>query len=153
VTPYRLFLYGGSITAAQTISPVFGLQGAINIGGSSATAEGFDTNIGARVDSTQDNFNYQFAAAVDADFASVGAPIAAMFEYAGSHIPTLGSVEPTALNTTHTLALGVYYSGRHNLQAGLQGALQFGLEPVASRQGPSDRPKNTLAVITLRYIW
>ena len=154
ITPAKTFTYGGSVTAAQALSPVVGLQGFVGLGGSSLTLSPFNLSTGTRDDQTTGGFNFRFGGAVSADFDPEGFPLALLGEYALSHRPsTLDVLSSAELDTVHTFAAGALYSGRQDLQLGLQGALQLGLAPLENRNGISERPHAYQAELLTRYIW
>jgi hypothetical protein len=153
-TPARTFTYGGSVDAAQAISSLFGLQASIGLGGSSLTLEPFEVATGDRVDQTTNGVNFRLGAAFTADFEPKGFPLAAMAEYAAIRSPSsFDLLNSSELNTVHTLAAGVFYSGRRDLQLGLEGALRLGLAPIETRSGTSGRPRAFLGDLVFRYFW
>jgi hypothetical protein len=52
-----------------------------------------------------------------------------------------------------TLGLGVYYTGRHDLQLGVVGAVELGLAPVQIDGGESGSPIAEDIRLSMRYIW
>jgi hypothetical protein len=154
LVPLHGFAYGGYVAVAQTISPLFGLQVAGGIGGSSLTLSPFDLAARAHVDQVTSGFNFRVGAAFDADFDTVHVPIAALLEYEMSRETSASDlINATTLDVLHTIGLGVFYSGRPNLQTGAFVAWQLGVQPIGTPEGTSGRPDSKLAELILRYVW
>jgi hypothetical protein len=154
LVPLHGFTYGGALAVAKTLSPMFGLQVTGGIGGSSITLRPFDSAARAHVDQVTNGFNFRAGVAFDADFEPMHVPIAALVEYLMSREATASDlIGATSLDVLHTVGLGVFYSGRPNLQAGGLVAWQLGVEPIGTPVGTSGRPDSKIAQLILRYVW
>jgi hypothetical protein len=133
---------------------MFGIQVEGGLGGSSLTLSPFDPNTGTRVDEVTSGVNFRAGAAFDADFDTVNVPIAALAEYQMTREASASDlVGATTLDVLHTIALGLFYSGRPNLQAGVVFAWQLGVQPIGTPVGTSGRPDSKLAELMFRYVW
>jgi hypothetical protein len=87
-------------------------------------------------------------------------PIAAILEYElNARLTGSGDEDLEEEGTnTHTFGVGVYYSGRPNLQLGLFGAAILNLRPiagvnVAGGPGQSGTPNAEYGEMVIRYVW
>ena len=114
----------------------------------------YDVRENNRVEQSFSGFNYRFGAGLTADFATLGLPVAVLLEYAMNRQPSsLDLTSGGELDTSHNVGLGAYYSGRENLQTGLEGFTQLGLGRVENRSGTSNRPHAFGGQLLLRYVF
>ncbi|MBZ4422877.1 hypothetical protein [Myxococcus sp. RHSTA-1-4] len=148
----------GGVYGAQALGPVFSLQGAATTEYAWRTREPFISAEGRRVSQETNAFLVNLSLALAVDFDSLGVPVAVMGEY----LFTTGEEEdfglPDRTLSSSTLALGVYYSGRANLQVGvgavttLNGSPQRGLGAEGQTLESGD-PTLSYGQLILRYIW
>jgi hypothetical protein len=148
----------GGAYLAQAFSRTFSLQ-------ASATGEyawqerkPFDSNIGDRITQKNHAARVNLAAALAADFAPHGIPVAVMGEYLFTTGKETETVLPDRTLSASTVALGVYYSGRPNLQFGLGAVTTLNAAPrpgLTEEGGPVESGTPTLSYgqFILRYIW
>lgn len=149
----------GGLFFAQALGGSFlGLQASASAAHLWRTRKPFDPTVDARVDQQTTAFRFNLAAALTADFKSLGVPLALMGEY----LFTAGSQSEVELARTDlrssSVALGLYYTGRRNLQLGLGGVAVLAAEPRIGRDAEgnpakSGEPNFYYGQFVLRYIW
>jgi hypothetical protein len=147
----------GSIELAQALGPMFGLQAAGTFRRRVLGATLRDPLSGSFRDSaTRYDALVDFSFEWDGD--SLKVPLAAIVEYDLN--ARLGGTGDELLEmdsgNVHTFGLGLYYSGRKDLQVGLFGALSLNLRPVpgvADAPGFSGSPDLRVGEFVIRYIW
>jgi hypothetical protein len=148
----------GGVFLAQALGPLFSLQASGALEYAWQTREPFDPAAAARITQKAQVLRVLLAAALTADLAPRGVPLALMGEY----LFTLGEKNPedrpaTTLGSS-TIALGVYYTGRVNLQLGVGVASTLHAEPrrglgELGEELESGNPRLSYAQLILRYIW
>ncbi|WP_164021640.1 hypothetical protein [Pyxidicoccus trucidator] len=143
---------------AQALGPVFSLQGSATGEYAWRTREPFDSEAGQRLTLDTNAFRINLSLALAADFNSLGVPVALMGEYQflTGEEDEIGRQDQTL--KASTVALGVYYSGRPNLQLGVGSVVTLS---AASRRGigeegqtvESGDPTLAYGQLILRYIW
>jgi len=153
-TPLSEWDAQGNIGVAQALGRCFSLQGYVGGGVSGAEIQPFDTRSGGRVSSSLTGAQFNAAAAFEADASPAKIPIAILAEYAVMRQASPLALLPlTSINFLQTFSLGVYYSGRPNLQLGLIGAAEVGLPTLSTSAGESATPHSLLGEFVLMYIW
>jgi hypothetical protein len=153
-TPFHGISYGGMLTAAQAISPLFGLQATAGVGYTSTSIERWDINTSSRPTFTVRGVTYRLGLAASVDLFPKKIPIAIMAEYLLARQPTPAQFTGRdELDNVHTLFGGVYYSGRPNLQLGLGGGTELNFGPTTSPLGSSEEPTVIFGQFVMRYIW
>jgi hypothetical protein len=148
---------GGLFLAQALGGPFLSLQASASARRAWRTSRPFDPSVEDRVDEDATATRFDLAAALAADFKSLGVPLALMGEY----LFTGGRQTEVALGRTnphtHSVALGLYYTGRPNLQLGLGGVVLDAAphigRGVRGRFATSGRPRLTYGQLILRYIW
>lgn len=153
-TPISTWIVEGAVTFAQAFSPFFGIQASASAGRSSLTVEPYDRRTKTRGSNNNSDVTYSFGAAPSFDFNAFHVPVAVMPEYVYSRqASTAQPIGEREFDTTHTLSLGVYYSGRKTLQVGLSWATVLGAAGLTTPQGVSGAPAQHSTEFILRYIW
>lgn len=159
VTPFSERSVSAGLHHAQALGGSFvSLQASASARRIWRTQRPFDTVVGDRVDQGTTATLFDVAAALTFDFKPLGVPVALMGEYlfiGGQQ--TEVALERTDLRT-HSAALGLYYSGRPNLQLGLGGVTVLGAAPrigrdADGRPAKSGEPRLAYAQLILRYVW
>lgn len=156
--PSKETAVNGGAYLAQAFSRTFSLQASANGEYGWDTREPFDTTTNLRLSQKTHSARVNVFAALAADFAPHGIPVAVMGEY----LFTVGRQTyvdlPDQTLSASSVALGVYYSGRTNLQLGLGAATTIhaarrrGLGP-AGETLESGNPNLKYGQLILRYIW
>ncbi len=151
------FGLNGSIEAAQALGPMFGLQGAVTFQRRVIGLTIRDPQTGDSRDSAH-RYEMLFDLSAEWDGASLQVPVAAIVEYEANVRVTGTGDEQLELegSNTHTLGLGLYYSGRKDLQVGLFGAAFLNLRATAGVAGTpefSGTPTAQYGEMVLRYVW
>ena len=161
LTPFSGLTYGGSLNAAVGLGPFLGLQATVGLTYDAVVYRPTRFDVAAsqalttryQVDSLRPNFG----AALDLDLSSIYVPLAFMFEYVATpvQVEASGDLEGTLEGSfEQLLALGVYYSGRTDLQLGLIAFSLVGQTPaLGADQSLSDNPVDLGAQFVFRYIW
>lgn len=159
VVPTSEYSVNGGVFLAQALGGSFlGLQASASATRAWRTRRPFEPIEGGRVDHATTATRINLAAALTADFKSLGVPLALMGEY----LFTAGYQSEVALARTDlrtsSVGLGLYYSGRPNLQLGLGGVAVLDSEPRIGRDADgnpakSGEPTLTYGQLILRYIW
>ncbi|MCP3137531.1 hypothetical protein [Pyxidicoccus xibeiensis] len=148
----------GGAFLAQALGRTFSLQASANGEYAWREREPFDVATGARVTQKTHAARVNLTAALTADFASLGVPVALIGEYLFSTGEETEVGLPDRTLRSSTVALGVYYSGRPNLQVGLGAATTLNAAPrigLGEEGQPleSGDPTLSYAQLILRYIW
>jgi hypothetical protein len=151
------FDLNGSIEAAQALGPMFGLQAATTLQRRVFGVTFNDPQAGDLRDSAT-RYDILLDASFEWDGMSKHIPVAAIVEYeAGIRLGGTGDEQVESEGTdTHTLGIGVYYSGRPNLQVGIFGASIWNLRRisgVAGAPGESGVPSARYGEMIIRYVW
>ena len=159
LVPTEETTFGAGLFLAQAFSRAFGLQFSATARRVSRTESPLDETLLDRVDNDLRTFRLQNALALTYDFAAHGAPVGLMGEY----LFVLGHRSGTRNTLTEdihssTLGLGVYYTGRPNLQLGLTGVWQIDGEPLQGStadgaEAESENPEFKYTQLILRYVW
>ena len=92
--------------------------------------------------------------AFTADASPSGVPIAGLAQWFVTREPATQTQTSSLESVTeHTFALGVYYSGRRNLQLGVAGSWEVGLPQITTNLGESNHPDAKSIHLDLRYFW
>jgi hypothetical protein len=156
--PTRETSVDGGAYLAQALSRTFSLQASANAEYAWRAREPFDPVANVRLTQDTHAVRINLAAALAADFAPHGVPVALMGEYLFIAGEETEVDLPDRTLSTSTFALGVYYSGRPNLQVGL-GATTTLNAPRRRGLGESGEtlesgtPTLSYAQLILRYIW
>jgi hypothetical protein len=161
LVPFDGYRYGVSLNAAQAFGRYLGVQLALGFIGETAFFHPriYDATRGGTIVSEQQSTTLagRAAFALDLDGAPAGVPLDLMLEYA----LTLGHEQTSAPNTSsdtvsteQLVALGLYYSGRPDLQLGGTVYTLVGQLPlVAADRSLSGSPIDAGALFVFRYIW
>jgi hypothetical protein len=154
ITPLHRSNFGALLNFAQVFGPVLSLQLDFGLQRYDITVEPFDANINARAKNSTDGLGVDAGAAFAVDGASAGIPLAGMVEYAVSRqAGATNLVINPEVETVSTFVISGYYTGRRDLQLGLGGALERGIDHIFTPQGDSGTPNAWNLFLTLRYIW
>jgi hypothetical protein len=159
LTSFTTFKWNGALALAQTLTPGLSLQGSLALDSSKRWVHLFDASTRGEIVRVQSEVGPQLGVALTGDAASAGVPLAAMLEYQLA-IPRRDDevLDRSEWRTDQILALGLYYSGRRDLQAGVVAHTVLGADPITGL-GPggtaeeSDRPRIFDGKILLRYFW
>lgn len=149
---------GGGVFLAQAFSRTFSLQASARASYAWREREPFDAGVGTRVTQESHAARVNFTAALAADFAPHGVPVALLGEYDFLTGEETDVDLPDRTLSASTVALGIYYSGRPNLQVGvgavttLNAARRRGIGP-AGQSLESGKPTLSSGQFILRYIW
>jgi hypothetical protein len=161
LVPFDGYRYGVSLNAAQALGRYVGVQLALGFIGETTFFRPrlYDATVGGTVVLEQQSTTLagRTALALDLDGAPAGLPLDLMLEYG----LTLGHEQTKAPNTSsdtmsteHLVALGLYYSGRPDLQLGGTVYTLVGQLPlVAADRSLSGSPIDAGALFVFRYIW
>lgn len=148
----------GGAFLAQAFSRTFSLQASAYGEYAWREREPFISAEGGRVTQESRAVRVNFAAALAADFAPHGVPLALLGEYLFTTGEETEVGRPDRTLGASTVALGLYYSGRPHLQLGLgaattlNAARRLGLgEQGEDRE--SGKPTLSYGQLILRYIW
>ena len=162
LVPTSKSTFAGTVSAAQTLTPNFGLLASVQGRYTSETQSPFDSTKAASVDVSSSNVEVKGALGVTADGSPSGIPVGVMAEYlANLSNATTGSTSGPSQSSSelsHFVSAGVYYTGRANLQVGVAGAAQLALRPVDGvdtngATAKSDAPSVLFGQFILRYVW
>jgi hypothetical protein len=143
LTPESTYAFGGSLNAAQALTRNFGAQFTFAVKDTGLTQSPFNAMTHTNVSSSLNTPEIDVALAVSIDGSPNRVPIALVPEY--ELLKDFGSNS----SLQNLVAIGLYYSGRRDLQVGLEGAIDFGLPEIEG----SGRPSLYLGEFLLRYYW
>ncbi|MFP2912334.1 hypothetical protein ACLESD_46390 [Pyxidicoccus sp. 3LFB2] len=148
----------GGAFLAQALGRTFSLQASANGEYAWRERRPFNSELGDRFTQKTHAARLNLTAALTADFAPLGVPVALMGEYLFTTGEESQVLLPDRTLGASTVALGVYYSGRPNLQLGvgavrtLNAAPRLGLSGEGSSAESGD-PSLSYGQFILRYIW
>ncbi len=161
VTSTTGFGVSGMVTAAWAMSSWAGLQAMVGYAFDRTTyvADVFQlsTNMSERLQTTTDQNQIMAGVAFDVGAASRGVPLDVVAEYELLPVTNrrrsgVGQASQAAIE--HRLALGLYYSGRTDLQLGLSAyTLLAGLRELGAAARYSGRAYHAGGLFVFRYIW
>ncbi len=153
------FGLNASIEAAQALGEMFGLQAALTVQ-RRALGLSFNDPVSGDFRNSATRYDMIFDVSAEWDGLSAHVPIAAILEYElNGRLTGTGDEDLEEEGTnTHTLGVGVYYSGRPDLQVGLFAATIRNLRPiagvtVAGGPGQSGTPNAQYGEMVIRYVW
>jgi hypothetical protein len=161
LTPFDGIAYGASLNLAQGLGHYVGLQLSLGYSGQRTTrhptmyvGNGQGAVTSEYIETTS---RPTLSGAVDLDLAAAGVPLAAMLEYRATPLTTSDSDQMShfSVNTLEQLiALGLYYSGRTDLQLGIVGYTLLGQSPaLGAGTMASGNPRDLAAQLVFRYFW
>ncbi|MGI5864178.1 MAG: hypothetical protein ACOX6T_19280 [Myxococcales bacterium] len=159
IVPFSRFEWGGSVALAQAFSPAFSLQASAGVLVGSTTLKPFSPLLDAREDLDFNSLTPALAVALAGDARTVGVPLALMLEWEISFPRTTNELnDRTQSLTQNTVAAGLFYSGREDLQTGVLAFAELGLGPITGftptgEPADSDKPRLFGGTVTLRYVW
>jgi len=164
LTPFEGVTYGVSLNLTQAIGRYFGLQASVGYYAESATYRPtrYDIASGGPVmqEHTVSTQRPSFGIAADLDGAPAGLPLAVLVEYRAtpsSVTDTQDTEELRELYTSsleHLVALGLFYSGRTDLQLGVTTYTVYGQLPTLSANAMhSGKPLDLALQLVFRYYW
>ncbi|WP_338866194.1 hypothetical protein [Myxococcus stipitatus] len=156
--PNREVTLNGGIYVAQSLGPMFSLQGSASAEYAWQNRRPFDLELGGRFDQKTHAFRVFLAAAVAVDFyPETHVPLAVMGEFAfRTGHETRARLNDRTLSDS-TIGLGIYYSGRSNLQVGIGGTVTLNGDPYIAQDSDGTKttgnPTLAFGQLILRYIW
>lgn len=161
LTPFEGFTYGIALTLTQALGRYVGLQGSVGYYAESATYRPtrYDSASGGPV--TQEHTvvtqRPSFGLAADFDASPAGLPLAVLLEYRATPTSVRDTQAVTQLDTSsmeQLVALGLFYSGRRDLQLGFTTYSVYGRLPTLSTDAmTSDKPLDIAIQLVFRYFW
>ena len=160
LTPFEGFTYGFSLNAAQALGRFLGLQASIGFYVDSATYRPtrYDRASGGPVtrEHTIKTTRPSLGLALDFDVSPIGLPFAMLLEYRATpiNVNSPEDAEYDMASVEHLVALGLFYSGRRDLQLGFTGFTLFGQTPaLGANATPSGKPLDLALQLVFRYFW
>ena len=161
LTPFSGFKFGFALNAAQAIGPYLGVQASLGFYSDRATYQPtrYDTQSGGPLvmERTIKTTRPSLALAMDLDASPSGLPFAMLLEYRATPINVSDSQAEPGYDVTafeHLVALGLFYSGRRDLQLGFTGYTLFGQAPtIGANATPSGKPLDLALQLVFRYFW
>lgn len=160
-SPFSTWTLAAAVTAAVGFNPYLGLQGSLGISTDAASYSVSQFNLDTRAivpyDRDIQTLRPSLTLAFDVDGAPARIPLDVMLEYQLAPIwantSALG-VDVDQSSLQQVVALGLYYSGRPDLQLGISAFLVFGQTPLLGDSGqPSGHPRETSGRFVFRYFW
>ncbi|XXF77457.1 hypothetical protein P2318_31050 [Myxococcaceae bacterium GXIMD 01537] len=148
----------GGAHFAQALSRGLSFQLSASLQYAWRTREPFDPTVGTRIDLDSHAVRINLAGALAVDFGPVGVPVALMGEYLFTAGEETQVILPDRTLNSSTFALGLYYTGRTNLQLGvgavatINGNPRFGLGEAGETLESGDSTL-TYGQFILRYIF
>jgi hypothetical protein len=154
-TPLEEWEVHGDLAAAQALTKFFSLQAYLGGGIGGARIEPWDVRARGRVSPSDTGGSFNGAVAFEADASPIKVPLAVLAEYAlNRRASALNLLPVTSIDFLQTVSLGLYYTGRRNLQLGALGGAAVGLPRLTSDNGGlSSSPRTWLGELVLLYIW
>jgi hypothetical protein len=159
LTPFEGLTYGVSLNVAQAIGSYLGLQASVGYYAESSTYRPtrYDPVSGGPVmrEHTVSTQRPSIAVAADFDASPAGLPLAILLEYRATPTSiTLDLADNGQTGTEQLVALGLFYSGRTDLQLGLTTYTVYGqLATLNQDVATSDKPLDLAGQLVFRYYW
>ena len=161
LTPFEGVTYGVSLNLTQAIGRYVGLQASIGYYAEAATYRPtrYDVASGGPVmqEHTVSTQRASFGIAADFDAAPAGFPLALLVEYRATPTSVTDTQDLTRLDVSsleHLVALGLFYSGRTDLQLGVTTYSVYGQLPTLSANAMhSGKPLDLALQLVFRYYW
>ena len=161
LTPFEGFTYGVSLNLTQAIGRYVGLQGSVGYYAETATYRPtrYDVASGGPVmrEHTVSTQRPSFALAADFDAQPAGLPLALLIEYRATPTSVTDTQDVRQLHISsveHLVALGLFYSGRTDLQLGITTYTVYGQLPTLSANAMhSGKPLDLALQLVFRYYW
>jgi hypothetical protein len=161
LTPFGGVAYGASVNFAQGIGRFVGIQGSVGFTVDTATYKPtmFDAALASprTTENRIQTVRPSFGLALDVDLWPAKVPVDVIVEYrvAPVHVTRTGTDDSAGESSIEQLlAIGLYYSGRSDLQLGLTGYTLFGQPPaLGANAKPSGEPMDLGAQFVFRYFW
>ena len=161
LTPFEGVTYGVSLNVAQAIGPYFGVQASFGYYAEAATYRPtrYDTASGGPLtqEHTVSTQRPSFGIAVDFAAMPAGVPLAILLEYRGTPTSVTDTQDVQKLDESsfeHLVALGLFYSGRTDLQLGITTYSVYGQLPTLHVGPTSDgKPLDLALQLVFRYFW
>lgn len=161
LTPFEGLTYGVSLNLTQAIGRYVGLQGSIGYYAESATYRPtrYDVASGGPVmqEHTVSTQRPSFGIAADFDAQPAGFPLAILVEYRATPTSVTDTQEVRQLDVSsleHLVALGLFYSGRTDLQLGVTTYTVYGQLPTLNANAMhSGKPLDLALQLVFRYYW
>jgi hypothetical protein len=161
LTPFSGFAWGGSLNIAQALGRYVGLQGSVGFYLDTATYRPTHFDLASNGPLTLEHdvqtTRPTLGLALDVDLEPAGLPLALMVEYRGTALAIDDSLNIANVDSNtieHLLAVGAYYSGRTDLQLGINAYTLFGQAPTLGANAvPSGKPLDLAAQLMFRYFW
>jgi hypothetical protein len=159
IVPTESRSFGLGLHFAQVFSRAFSLQASVAARRTTLTESPFDVVLGANVEEDLRTFRLNTGLALTYDFQAHGVPVALLGEYLfalGNRSGGSGGLSDDIQSST--VALGVYYSARPNLQLGATVVRLLNAEPLLGTTpeelpAESEKPSLSYAQLILRYVW
>ena len=158
LVPTRETTFNGGLYLAQAIVPMLSLQAGASLEHADQTREPYDLMMRRRIESQTSALRGELAIAVELALLPLKVPVSLMAEF----VQLLGKqTEMDELDhdlSSSSIGLGIYYTGRPNLQLGIGGVTTLHAEPRRGI-GPSGNteysgaPTLIYGDLILRYIW
>lgn len=161
LTPFEGLTYGVSLNIAQALGRYAGLQASVGYYAESATYRPtrYDSVTAGPVmqEHTVSTQRPSFGLAADFDASPAGLPLAIMLEYQATPTNVTDTQDSSALDLSsleQLLALGLFYSGRTDLQLGVTTYSVYGRLPTLNADAAtSDKPLDIAGQLVFRYFW
>lgn len=161
LTPFEGLTYGVSLNLTQAIGRFFGLQASLGYYAESATYRPtrYDVATGGPVmrEHTVSTQRPSFGIAADIDFMPAGFPLAFLTEYRATPTSVTDTEDVRKLDVSsleHLIAVGMFYSGRTDLQLGITTYSVYGQLPTLSTNAmQSGKPLDLALQLVFRYYW
>jgi hypothetical protein len=161
LTPFEGLTYGVSLNVAQAVGRYFGLQASVGYYAESATYRPtrYDTASGGPVmqEHTVSTQRPSFGIAADFDAQPAGLPFAVLLEYRATPTSVTDTQDVSQLDVSsfeHLVALGLFYSGRTDLQLGVTTYSVYGQLPTLNADAKhSGKPLDLALQLVFRYYW
>ncbi|WP_144370118.1 hypothetical protein [Myxococcus stipitatus] len=156
--PNRETTLNGGVYAAQSFGPLFSLQGSASVEYAWQNRRPFDLGLGHRFDQKTHAFRVFLALAAALDFNErFHVPLAVQGEFAFRTGRETRAVLDDRTLSDSTVGLGIYYSGRSNLQVGIGGTVTLNGDPYPAQDSDgtqeSGEPTLSYGQLILRYVW
>jgi len=149
---------GGSVHFAQTLTRAIGLQTSFALSRAFTADSTFDPESQQRLHTDSTDTTLRFAATVSVDAYHLRVPVALLGEYAAEKTYRVLEAADVHVPSGHFFGLGVYYSGRTDLQLGVSAFVRRNLKAldvtaVDGTRAMTGVPTELHGQFVLRYIW
>jgi hypothetical protein len=158
ITDTTSIQYGGTVSFAQTVVRMIGIQAGFDFYRRDTVDDRFDPELQVRTRLEGSDHAIRFGVAPSVDLYHLHVPVAVVGEYAMEKLYRESGGTNIYVPSGHYFGGGIYYSGRTDLQLGVSAFMRRNLKPlqvtaVDGTRAETGVPTELHGQFVLRYVW